>query len=162
VRKLYRTASLAGAAAMTAATAAGCSVAKAGADSSSIAATAAYVQAPAATGKATVGYLDIRNNGAADTLVSVTTSVGGTVALRAPVRTDVTPVVMHTVRDIPVPSDAMTQLVPNNYHLLITGAGPMHDGKDITLKLTFAHAGTVTVLALVTNPQNGGASYFLN
>jgi hypothetical protein len=154
---------MAAAALALAAAATGCSAAaKAGADSSSIAATAAYVQAPTATGKATVGYLDIRNNGAADTLVSVTTSVGGTVALRAPVRTDVTPVVMHTVQDIPVPSDAMTQLVPNNYHLLITGAGPMHDGKDITLKLTFAHAGTVTVLALVTNPQNGGASYFLN
>jgi hypothetical protein len=147
---------------MTAAAVAGCSAAQAGAGSSSIAATAAYVQQPTATGKATVGYLDIRNNGVADKLVSVTTSVGGTVALRAPVRTGVTPVVMHTVRDIPVPADAMTQLVPNNYHLLITGAGPMHDGKDITLKLTFAHAGTVTILALVTNPQSGGASYFLN
>ena len=145
---------------MTAAAVAGCSVAKAEGGSSSIAATAAYIQQPTATGKATVGYLDIRNNGAADTLVSVTTSVGGTVALRAPVRPGVTPVQMHTVRDIPVPADSMTQLVPNNYHLLITGAGPMHDGKDITLKLTFAHAGTVTILALVTNPQNGGGYYF--
>jgi len=38
----------------------------------------------------------------------------------------------------------------------------MHDGKDITLTLKFAHAGAVTIYALVTNPQNGGASYFLN
>jgi hypothetical protein len=38
----------------------------------------------------------------------------------------------------------------------------MHDGKDIYLKLTFAHAGSMTVIALVTNPQNGGSSYFLN
>jgi hypothetical protein len=38
----------------------------------------------------------------------------------------------------------------------------MHDGKDIMLSLTFADAGTVTVIALVTNPQNGGSSYFLN
>jgi copper(I)-binding protein len=52
--------------------------------------------------------------------------------------------------------------VPNSYHLLITGAGPMHDGKDITLTLKFAHAGTITILALVTNPNNGGGSYFLN
>jgi len=95
-------------------------------------------------------------------LVSVTTSAGGTVSLRAPVRQDVTPVVMRTVEDIPVPANAMTQLVPNSYHLLITGAGPMHDGKDITLKLNFAHSGTITILALVTNPANGGASYFLN
>jgi hypothetical protein len=38
----------------------------------------------------------------------------------------------------------------------------MRDGKDITLKLTFANAGTVTILAMVTNPESGGSSYFLN
>ena len=38
----------------------------------------------------------------------------------------------------------------------------MHDGKDIKLTLTFAHAAPVTIYALVNNPQNGGASYFLN
>ena len=42
------------------------------------------------------------------------------------------------------------------------GAGPMQDGKDIMLQLTFADAGTITVIATVTNPQNGGSSYFLN
>jgi copper(I)-binding protein len=52
--------------------------------------------------------------------------------------------------------------VPNSYHLLITGEGPLVDGKDITLHLRFARAGEVTILALVTNPANGGASYFLN
>ena len=146
----------------SAATVAGCSAAKASA-SSSIAATAAYVQVPSATGKATVGYLDIRNNGgASDELLSVTTSVGGTVVLRAPVKAGVSPVIMHTVADIPIPAGAMTQLVPNSYHLLITGQGPLVDGKDITLRLRFAKAGEVTILALVTNPANGGASYFLN
>ncbi len=137
---------------------AGCSTARTG--GSGIAVPAAYVQQP--TGPTTVGYLDIRNNGAADRLVSVTTSVGGTVEFRAPVRTGVTPVIMHTVPDIPIAANAMTQLIPDSYHLLITGAGPMHDGKDITLRLTFAHAGTITILALVTNPESGGSSYFLN
>ena len=56
----------------------------------------------------------------------------------------------------------MTQFNPDTYHLLIKGAGPMHDGKDIMLRLTFANAGTVTVIALVTNPESGGSSYFLN
>ena len=59
-------------------------------------------------------------------------------------------------------ADSTTQLIPNSYHLLISGAGPMHDGKDIQLTLKFAHSGAVTIYALVTNPQNGGASYFLN
>jgi periplasmic copper chaperone A len=150
-----------GAALMTAATVAGCSAASA--SSSSIAATAAYVQVPASPGKQTVGYLDIRNSGSAsDELLSVTTSVGGTVELRGPVQPIQSPVTMHTVPDITIPAGTLVQLVPNSYHLLITGEGPLVDGKDITLTLKFAHAGAVTVLALVTNPNNGGGSYFLN
>ena len=140
----------------------GCSAANASVGGSSIAPTAAYVEQPSATGKATVGYLDIRNNGANDELVSVTTSVGGTVELRGPARPGSSPVVMHTVRDIPLPSDVLTQLIPNSYHLLISGAGPMYDGKDITLTLKFAHGSPVTVLAMVTDPQSGGSSFFLN
>jgi periplasmic copper chaperone A len=147
---------------ITAASVAGCAAARTS-PTSSIVATAAYVQVPSAPGKTTVGYLDIRNNGAAsDELLSVTTSVGGTVELRGPKDSDVSPVTMRTVPDIAIPADAMTQLVPNSYHLLITGAKPLVDGKDITLSLKFARAGTVTVLALVTNPENGGGSYFLN
>jgi hypothetical protein len=38
----------------------------------------------------------------------------------------------------------------------------MHDGKDIQLTLKFAHAAPITIYALVTDPQNGGSSYFLN
>jgi hypothetical protein len=38
----------------------------------------------------------------------------------------------------------------------------MQDGKDIKLTLTFAHSGPITILALVTNPESGGSSYFLN
>jgi copper(I)-binding protein len=124
--------------------------------------TGAYVQQPTSTGQSTVGYLDIRNNGSADSLLSVSTSVGGTVQLRGPSGKDQTSVVMHTVTSIPIPADATTQLIPNGYHLLISGAGAMHDGKDIQLTLKFAHASPLTIYALVTNPQNGGSSYFLN
>jgi len=46
--------------------------------------------------------------------------------------------------------------------MLITGAGPMRGGKDITLTLRFARAGQVSVVAQVTNPDSGGSSYFLN
>jgi copper(I)-binding protein len=82
--------------------------------------------------------------------------------LRAPVAKGESPVVMHTVTSIPIPADATTQLIPNSYHLLISGARAMQDGKDIQLTLKFAHAAPVTIYALVTNPQNGGAGYFLN
>ncbi len=158
---LPRTLGLAAAAAVIAGGATGCA-ARNHAGGTGIVPTGAYVQEPASTGKATVGYLDLRNNGTADSLVSVSTNVGGSVELRAPVANGQSPVVMHTVTSIPLPSGATTQLIPNSYHLLISGAGAMHDGKDIQLTLRFAHAAPVTVYALVTNPQNGGASYFLN
>jgi periplasmic copper chaperone A len=161
VKRLPRIIGLAGAAALVAAGTAGC-----GAENHSggagIVTAGAYVQQPAATGQATVGYMDIRNNGAADQLVSVSTSVGGTVELRAPVAKDQSAVIMHTVPSIPLPADSETQLIPNSYHLLISGAGAMHDGKDIQLTLKFAHGTPITIYALVTNPQNGGSSYFLN
>jgi copper(I)-binding protein len=148
-------------AALVAGAAAGCS-AQSHDGGPGIQATAAYVQVPASAGGTTAGYLDIRNNGTADRLLSVSTSVGGHVELRGPVRPGVSPIVMHTVADIPIAADATTQLIPNSYHLLISGEGPLHDGKDITLTLNFARAGAVTILAVVTNPQNGGGSYFLN
>jgi periplasmic copper chaperone A len=148
-------------AALVAAAAAGCS-APGHLGGPSIQVPAAYVQVPASTGATTVGYLDIRDNGGADQLISVSTSVGGHVVFRGPVKPGVTPIVMHTVASIPIAADATTQLIPNSYHLLISGTGPMHDGKDIYLTLRFAHAGDITIIALVTNPQNGGSSYFLN
>jgi copper(I)-binding protein len=52
--------------------------------------------------------------------------------------------------------------VPDGLHMLITGAGPMRGGKDITITLIFAHAGSQSVVAQVTNPESGGSSYFLN
>jgi copper(I)-binding protein len=131
------------------------------ATSSAISVTSAYVPTPTTPGN-TVAYLDIRNNGRADRPIAVHTSVGGTVQMRAPQAGKTNVLTMHTVGDIPIPSDSMVRLNPDNGYLLITGAGPMHDGKAIMLQLTFADAGTVTVIAVVTNPQNGGSSYFLN
>jgi len=84
------------------------------------------------------------------------------VELRGPMRLGASPIIMHTVTSIAIPGGVTTQLIPNSFHLLITGAGPMRDGKDIKLTLRFTRAGPITTYALVTNPQNGGATYFLN
>jgi copper(I)-binding protein len=117
----------------------------------------AYVGAPQ-NGEATDAYLVIRNNGAADQLVSARTSAGGTVTLHGPAGTDGP----QSVSSIRVPGHTMIRLDPNSYHLVITGAGPMKAGADITLTLTFARSGSFSVPAEVTNPQTGGSSYFLN
>jgi copper(I)-binding protein len=127
--------------------------------SPSIALATAYVAQPSVPGE-TVGYLVIRNNGGRDRLISARTSVGGKVSFRAPRQPGST--MMHTIPAISIPAHNTVRLIPDALHLLITGAGPMHGGKDITLTLVFAHAGPVSVLAQVTNPQTGGSSYFLN
>jgi copper(I)-binding protein len=158
MRRLRSVLPIAAAALLAALVVTGCASANA---SSSIAVASAYVPQPTTPG-VTVAYLDIRNNGKADRLISAQTSVGGTVQLRVPGVRHGGILTMHTVSDIVIPSDTMTHFNPDTDHLLITGAGPMHDGKDIMLRLTFANAGTVTVIALVTNPESGGSSYFLN
>ena len=158
MRRLTSVLGIAGAVLLAALGVSGCATASA---ASSLNVSSAYVPQPATPGT-TVAYLDIRNNGHADRLVAVHTSVGGKVQLRAPGARHAGMLTMHTVTDIPIPANTMVQVNPDSYQLLITGAGPMHDGKDIWLRLTFANAGTVTVLALVTNPQTGGSSYFLN
>ena len=135
----------------------GCT-ARAGA-SQSIEVSTAYVQVPHAAGT-TVAYVVIRNNGAADRLVAARTSAGGRVTFR--VASGPGASVMGTVASVRIPAHATLSMRPNGVHMLITGAGPMRGGRDITLTLRFAHAGQVSVVAQVTNPDSGGSSYFAN
>jgi copper(I)-binding protein len=135
----------------------GCT-ARAGA-SQSIEISTAYVPVPRTPGT-TVAYVVIRNNGAADRLVAARTSAGGRVTFR--VASGPGASVMGSVASVRIPAHATTAMRPNGVHMLITGAGPMRGGKDITLTLRFARAGQVSVVAQVTNPDTGGSSYFLN
>jgi copper(I)-binding protein len=121
----------------------------------------AYVNVPApGSGDVTDAYLAIQNNGAADRLLSARTSVGGRVTFREPDGAGST--AMKTVPELGVPADTLLRLSPDSDHLLITGAGAMQAGRQITLTLVFARAGTMSVAAEVTNPTTGGSSYFLN
>jgi len=137
--------------------AAGCA-AQAGA-SPSIQVTNAYVPVPSAS-DITVAYVVIRNNGNADRLVAVHTSAGGRVLFRTAHGPGAS--VMSTIPSVRIPGHATLAMRPNGVHMVISGAGPMRGGKDITLTLEFAHGGPVSVVATVTDPQSGGSSYFLN
>ena len=108
----------------------------------------------------TEAFVVVQNSGGPIQLVGAKTSVGGTVELRSPASQG--GLVMHTVSAITVPARSLFRLSPNGSHLLITRSGPMKAGTEITLTLIFAHLGTFSVPAMVTNPATGGASYFLN
>ncbi|HEY6277723.1 MAG TPA: copper chaperone PCu(A)C [Streptosporangiaceae bacterium] len=119
----------------------------------------AYLPVPDAG--TTVAYLMISNNGeAADRLVAARISAGGEVVLRAPAGPAGTG--MHTISSIPIPAHSTIALKPDGYHLLITGTGPIHGGRDVRLTLVFARAGPVSVLAQPTNPQTGGSTILFN
>jgi copper(I)-binding protein len=119
----------------------------------------AQVSQPGRSGVTNV-YVDLQNNGPQTKLISARLSVGGRVTLRSPVRSG--QVEMRTVPFITIPAKSFVGLDPNGSHLLVTNAGPMRSGTQITLTLVFAHAGAFSVPAMVTNPQSGGGSYFLN
>lgn len=119
----------------------------------------AQVTEPSASGITDV-YVDVQNNGAADQIIGARLSVGGTVTLRSPVGAGVAH--MRSVRAIAVPAKSFFGLDPNGSHLLVTDSGRMKAGTLITLTLVFAHAGAISVPALVTNPETGGGGYFLN
>jgi copper(I)-binding protein len=135
----------------------GCA-ARAGA-SPSIELSTAYVPVPQTPGT-TVAYVVIRNNGAADRLVAARTSAGGRVTFRMARGPGAS--AMGTVASVRIPAHATLAMRPDGVQMLITGAGPMRGGNDITLTLRFAHAGQVSVVAQVTNPDSGGSSYLLN
>jgi copper(I)-binding protein len=137
-------------------TVAGCA-AQAGA-SPSIQVSVAYVPVP--HDGITVAYVVIRNNGNADRLVAAHTSAGGRVTFRTAHGPGAS--VMSTIGSVRIPGHATLAMRPDGVHMVISGAGPMHGGKDVTLTLDFAHGGPVSVVATVTNPQSGGSSYFLN
>jgi copper(I)-binding protein len=125
----------------------------------SITLSSAQVTQPSAGGVTDI-YVDVQNTGPADQLVGARISVGGRVTLRSPVGADVMD--MQTVRAITIPAKSFVGLDPNGSHLLVTHAGKMISGREITVTLLFAHAGAISVSAMVTNPATGGASYFLN
>ncbi len=105
-------------------------------------------------------YVDVQNNGPKTKLVGARLSVGGRVTLRSPVHPG--QVEMRTVSAITIPAKSLVGLDPNASHLLVTDAGHMRAGTEITLTLVFAHLGAFSVAAMVTNPESGGSSYFLN
>jgi copper(I)-binding protein len=105
-------------------------------------------------------YIDVQNYGPATRLISARISVGGRITFRSPVKPGQP--TMETVPAIGIPARTLLRLAPNSSHLQVTDAGPMKSGTEITLTLVFAHAGTFSVPLMVTNPESGGASYFLN
>jgi copper(I)-binding protein len=103
------------------------------------------------------GYLVISNLGSADRLISVRSSAGGKVVMLGP-STSGGPAA-RTLSRLIIPGHQLTRLDPTGNHLEILGSRPLHEGNNVTLTLVFAHAGTMHVVAQVSNPQTDSGGY---
>jgi len=104
------------------------------------------------------GYLVISNAGSADRLVSVRSNAGGKVVMLGPSTSDGP--AARAVSHVLIPGHRLTRLDPTGNHLELIGSGPLHEGNDVTLTLVFAHAGTMHVVAQVSNAQTDSGGYF--
>jgi copper(I)-binding protein len=104
------------------------------------------------------GYLVIANSGPTDQLLAVRSSAGGQVLMVGSPRQGVA--TTAALREFVVRGHHVTKFDPNGRHLEIVHSGRLHVGTDITLTLVFAHAGTMHILAQVSNPQTSNSGYF--
>jgi copper(I)-binding protein len=104
------------------------------------------------------GYLVIQNSGPADRLTSVRSSSGGVVLMRGPAGPGSS--AARAVSEISIPAHSLVRLDPTGMHLVLTHLDPKMHVPLITLTLVFAHAGTLRVVAQVTNPQTDNSGYF--
>jgi copper(I)-binding protein len=117
----------------------------------------AFVMQPGGSGSVSA-YLVIANRGQADVLLSARSGAAGSVALIDPVAPGSSAI--RTLRSVPIPAGTVVRMSPAGLRLVLLKPGPIRTGKDVTLTLVFARAGTITIQAQVTNSQTGGSSYF--
>lgn len=108
----------------------------------------AWIRAPMA-GAMTAGYLVMDNaTGQADALTGVTMPAGGMVTLHK-TTTDASGMSgMSPVDAIHIPAGGTVTLAPGGFHLMIDGL-TAKAGDKVELRLTFEHAGTISVQAEV-------------
>jgi copper(I)-binding protein len=117
--------------------------------------TDAWVRLGTADQPAAAAYFTVLNHGDADELVEASSPVSETVSL-ARTRWKGTVAHLDPVRSIPVAEVSRLTLKPGGYAaILVNPTEPLRVGAVVPLSLRFAHAGTITVDARVSNQLLG-------
>jgi len=115
----------------------------------SIAVTGAWARVTAGASMPAVVYLTVRNHGAADRLIAVSSTVARQASLHVS-RMENNVMVMDPVASLAVAPGRALRLAPGGYHIMLEGlAHPLVAGGQFPLTLTFAKAGSVTVTVTV-------------
>ncbi|MBU3626096.1 copper chaperone PCu(A)C [Polynucleobacter sp. JS-Safj-400b-B2] len=116
----------------------------------------AYTRATVPGQQVAGGFMKIENKGAADQLVSASSSVAGEVQLHE-MAMDGNVMKMRQVKDIPLPAGSAVELKPGGLHLMfINIKAPLTAGETVPVKLKFAKAGEVEVKMPVNAMGNPG------
>ena len=121
-----------------------------GANASSVMVSKAYARASATAGAETgAAYVVLMVHGEDDRLVGASTPAAKMAALHKTVNVDGVMKMEH-VDGIDIPANAMLQMKPGGYHIMLMGlTQPLKEGDEIVLTLKFEKAGDVEVKAKV-------------
>jgi copper(I)-binding protein len=96
-------------------------------------------------------YLTVKNGGAADTLVKVTSDVSDKAQMHENVVDGASSSMKELPNGIAVPANGDLSLDPGGYHVMLMDLkAPLKVGDTVQVELTFAQAGTVKVTVPVT------------
>jgi copper(I)-binding protein len=119
----------------------------------------AYTRATVPGQKVAGGFMKIENKGAADQLLSASSSVASEVQLHE-MAMDGNVMKMRQIKDIAVPAGGAVELKPGGLHLMFMNIkAPLAAGETVPVKLKFAKAGEVEVKMPVNTMGSQGAGH---
>jgi len=126
-------------------------------DAGAIAVGSAWTRATAPSARNGGAFMTIRNaTGTPDRLVAAASPAAARTELHAHTMTDGVMRMRPVKGGIAVPADGTVELKPGGLHVMLMDLkAPLAEGSDVPITLTFEHAGTITIHALV---MNAGAS----
>jgi hypothetical protein len=109
------------------------------------------VSVRATTNDVSAAYFTVKNTGPADRLLKAVADVTANVQLHEVVTTGGT-AKMQPVAGLDVPANGQLELKPGGYHVMLLDLkSPLKQGQTVKLELRFEKAGTITVMAPVTD-----------
>lgn len=104
---------------------------------------------PGQTGQMTGAFMEIKNKGAGDKLVSASSDAAKATELHMTQMKDGT-MAMRQTPSMEIPADGELKLKPGGYHIMLIGLNrPLVAGETLPIKMKFEKAGEVTVNAKV-------------
>lgn len=112
----------------------------------------ARIAAPPPGAEVAAAYFTLRNEGAADQLVSASSPIAAAAELHA-TQNDAGMMSMHHMDGVDLPAGGAVEFAPGGSHVMLTGLkAPLTAGTTQPITFTFAHAQPITVNFTVQAP----------